>query len=249
MISRASRVGVALWAMLAASPCLAQEATAPATQAAPTTSGGATPGRGGVGGLLGASSIYMAEDYSKGALPRFDFAGQFRYVMSRSFRLQISPGLTWAAYSKTEPPPFTDIKNPGDLTKERYLTLLVPVSTQLQLTFGRSPWHYHLGAGPGVYRVWVENHRKVLVDPQTFRLHRGTYLGFSAEMGVERFLKALPNTSVEVSAVHHYVMATRDDQFPTGWNSSLGAVALRVGTNYYFDLKRPKKEELPLGGQ
>jgi hypothetical protein len=198
-------------------------------------------GRGGVGGLIGGSLFYASEDYSQGAQPRFDFNGQFRYFLSRGFRFQVSPGFTWSAYSKKEPPPFTDPKFPGDQTKEEYLALVVPVSAQLQMVWGKSQWVYHLGAGPGIYRVWVENHRKVLIDPVTLRLHRGAYLGWTAELGVERFLKALPNTSIEVSAAHHNVFATRDDQFPTGWNSPVGVIALRAGTNYYFDLNRPKK--------
>jgi len=252
MIARASWVSTALLAVLAVAPCLAQDAPTPSPTPAPTAAAtpppprtGATPGRGGLGGLIGGSLFYSDEEYSKGALPRFDFSGQFRYVMSPRFRIQISPGFTWAAYSKTEPPPFTDINNPGDLTKENYLALLVPVSAQLQMTFGKAPWLYHLGGGPGIYRLWVQNHRKVLVDPATFRLHRGVYLGFTLEAGAERFLKALPNTSVEVSAVHHQVMATRDEQFPTGWNSTVGVVGLRAGVNYYFDVNRLKKSELP----
>ena len=252
MIARARRMGIALIAMLAAAPCLAQDAPAPTpspTPAPSTARTGAMPGRGSVGGLIGGSYFYKANEYSKGALPRFDFSGQLRYVFSRGFRLQVSPGFTWAAYSKTEPPPFPDFRSPGDLTKEGYLALVVPISAQLQMTWGKSAWHYHLGAGPGVYRVWVQNHRHVLVDPQTFRLHRDAYLGFTAEAGVERFLKALPNTSVEVAATHHYVLATRDDQFPTGWNSPVSLAGVRVGTNYYFDVNKPKKtSELPLPG-
>ena len=260
MIARASWVSTALLAVLAVAPCLAQDAPtpsptpaptpAPTAAAAPAPRTGATPGRGGVGGMIGGSSFYdkgffSSEEYSKGSLPRFDFSGQFRYVMSSRFRLQVSPGFTWSAYSKKEPPPFVDINNPGDTTKENYLALLVPISAQLQMTFGKAPWVYHVGAGPGVYRLWVQNHRKVLVDPATFRLHRGVYLGFTLEAGAERFLKALPNTSVEVSAVHHQVMATRDEQFPTGWNSTVNVVGLRAGVNYYFDVNRPKKSELP----
>jgi hypothetical protein len=208
---------------------------------------GATPRRGGVGGQIGGSYFVATQDYSTGALPRFDFAGHFRYVIAKGFRLQLSPGFSWSGYSKEESPPFTDFRFPADRTKEEYLTLLIPVSAQGQLTWDLGHWHWHLGAGPGIYRVLVENHRKTLEDPVTFRPHRGLYLGGSGELGVERFFKALPSTSVEFSVVGHYVNATRDDQFPTGWNSSLGAAAVRVGASYYFDLQRAKKApELPL---
>lgn len=247
MIARASWVIIALLAMLAAAPCLAQDA--PSATPAPAAQSKPIAGRGAVGGLIGGSKFYAADEYSKGAQPRFDFSGQFRYHFSRRVRFQVSPGFTWTAYSKKEPPPFTDSKFPADQTKENYLALVVPVSAQIQLVWGKSPWLYHVGAGPGVYRLWVENHRKVLLDPVTLRLHRGPYLGSTEEMGVERFLKALPNTSVEFSVAHHYVIATRDDQFQTGWNSPVGVMAFRVGTNYYFDLNRPKKTpDLPLPG-
>src|SRR6185369_4834441 len=252
MIARARGLSIALLVMLGAAPCLAQAPASPPPAPSPThppspPSSPRISGRGGVGGLIGGSKFYAADEYSQGALARFDFSGQFRYFFTPHLRFQASPGFTWSAYSKKEPPPFTDSAFPADATKEHYLALLVPITAQLQMVWGKSAWLYHLGAGPGIYRLWIENHRKVLVDPVTLRLHRGPYLGVAAEVGVERFLKALPNTSLEVSAIHHYVLAKRDEQFPTGWNSAVGVLGLRVGTNYYFDVNRPKKRpDLPL---
>jgi len=239
----------------APAPAAAPEPTTPATAAAPALTAPpavaeskAFPHHAGIGGLIGGSYFYAAEDYAKGAHTRFDFSGQFRYNMRRSWRFQVSPGFTWSAYSKKEQPPFVDPKFPDDPNKESYLTLLVPVSAQIQWMWGKSAWLYHLGAGPGVYRLWIENHRKVLVDPATLRLHRGNYLGLTTEVGVERFLKSLPKTSIEFSLTHHHVLATRDDQFPSGWNSAVRTLALRAGANYYFDLNKPKKTtELPPG--
>jgi hypothetical protein len=244
MIPRVRWMGIALLAMLPASPCLAADAS-PDTTASRT---GSLPGRGAVGGLVGASFFRSTtNDYSDGAQPRFDFSGHYRYVFSNHWRMQVSPGFTWAAYSNKKRPPFVDSGSPADTTKESYLTLMVPVSVQLQRTWGRRSWRCSLGAGPGLYRVWVENHRSVLVDPVTDRLHRGVYWGWTAETDVERFLKDLPNTSVEMSLAHHYVFAQRDEQFPSGWNSTVGAFALRLGVNYYFEPgKRKTAPELPL---
>jgi hypothetical protein len=241
MIFRLRWTGIALLTMLAAaSPCLAA-----------TDSTGAGPGRGGIGGLVGGSYMISSQDYSAGALSRFDFSGHWRYVFTPSWRIQIGPGFTWSGYRKEEPMPFTDIRHPEDTAKDGVLTLLVPVSAQVQYTIPKGAWIYHLGAGPGVYRVWVENRRDVLKDPTTFKLHRGLYLGGTAELGIERFLKALPSTSIEGQLASHFVFATRDDQFPNGFNSMLGNMALRVGANYYFSMNRkPAKQELPLpGGQ
>jgi hypothetical protein len=188
-------VGIAVSAMLAvAATCLAQEPTQPAAQ----EPSGMIPGRGAIGGLVGGSYFFADADYTTGALPRFAFAGNLRYVASRSWRIQVSPGFTWAGYGNDHPMPFVDARYPGDVTKADVLTLLVPISTQLQYVRATGGWFLHAGAGPGLYRVLVENRRDVILDPQTFRPHRGLYLGGSAQVGVERFLKSLPNTNVEL---------------------------------------------------
>ena len=244
MKARVRWAGVA-FAMLLAAPGLAAETRPDSTRIRT----GSAPGRGGVGGLVGGSFFYASDDYSQGALPRFCFDGHYRYVFSSRVRGQVSPGFTWAAYSKKESPPFVDPAFPSDATKEHYLTLLVPTSVQLQLTMGRRPWLYYVGAGPGLYRVWVQNHRKVVRDPSSLELHRNLFWGFTAEVGVERFLKALPSTSVEVALASHTVLSEDTQKFPTAWNSGLGAAALRAGVNYYFDLMKPKRtSEMPLPG-
>ena len=113
---------------------------------------------------------------------------------------------------------------------------LAPISFQLQYAWRKNRTLWHVGAGPGLYHVVVQNERKIVQDAVTFAPHRGTYLGGTVEIGYERFLKSLATTSVEITAENHFVLATRDDQFPSGWNSSIDAIALRIGMNYYFDV-------------
>jgi hypothetical protein len=80
-------------------------------------------------------------------------------------------------------------------------------------------------------------------------VHRGVYLGATVEVGVETYIKSMPNTSIELNLVNHFIAAQRDDQFPAGWNSGVANVAANIGINYYFDLGRLKKKELtPLPG-
>lgn len=234
MISSVLRVGVVALAMLAAaSVSLAEE-----------NSYGA--GKGGIGGQLGAGRVVGSGDYSTGAQVRFSFSGHLRYAMTKSWRWQFSPGLTWAGYDAKEKAPFQDLNFPTDSTKAEHLSVMVPVSFQIQYTVHRGPWIYYGGAGPGVYRVWVENQRKVLKDPTTFVLHRGAYAGFTAQVGFERFLKALTTTSIEGSLDYNQAFAKRDEQFPNGYNDSMSAMGLRIGVNYYFTPKQPKKQtEIP----
>lgn len=236
MISRVGWVSGAVAAMLTvASLCPAAEPEYGA-------------GRGGVGAQIGGSSFRFDRvlgkswfgDYSAGAISRFAFAAQFRYAVNSWLRCQVSPGLTWAAYRGDEPAPFVDPRF-GDRVKRDYLTLLVPVSLQAQYVMRRGWWLYHVGVGPGVYRVWVENRREVLKDPVTLKLHRGIYPGVSGELGAEIFLKQLPSTSIELVVGGDVAMAERNDQFVSGLNSNVMALGVRIGGNYYFTPGERKK--------
>lgn len=229
MISRVRSAGIALCAVLAAaSPCLAAE--------------GMAPGRGAIGGQIGGSSFWADADYSEGARSRFAFSGHYRYVINNRFRWQISPGFTWTGYSGDVPMPVADGHFPGDVAKRTNLTLLLPMTFEMQYLLHRGKWHYHLGAGPGVYRVWVQNRRIVLIDPVSFVKHRGLHPGVTGEIGVERFIKSMPSTSIEATVATHWVFAEKEKDFPSGYNSFLAATEIRIGANYYFDMSRLKKK-------
>jgi len=220
---------------------------APAPKAAPAPTTGSVPGRAGVGGLVGGSWFIGTGDYWEGSLPRFAIGGHFRYQINPKVRFQLAPGFTWSGYSKHKEPPFIDPNFPTDVTKENYIVQLVPISAELQLTRRGRTWTQHLGLGPGLYRVLIQHHRKDLLDPATFRVHRGMYLGATIEYGAEKYFKGLQNTSFEINVANHWVNAVRNDQFPSGWNDWLGAAEVRAGVNYYFDLAKLKpKEETPL---
>jgi hypothetical protein len=230
MMSRVRWAGVVLAAMLAVATVSRADDT------------GYRSGKGGIGGQLGLGKVVSAEDYSTGAVNRFSFAFHWRYTLAPWLRWQISPGFTWAGYDEKTPAPYRDLNYPADSTKAEYLTLLLPASLQLQLTKSSGPWLFYAGGGPGVYRVWVENRRKVLKDPVSLDLHRGLYPGATAQVGVEHFIKALSSTSLEITADAHYVFAQRDEQFPSGWNSKLADVGIRIGGNYYFVPNTAKKK-------
>lgn len=209
------------------------------------------PGKGAVGGQIGISSFEFDRmlgsewfgDYSKGARPRFAFSGHFRYVFSPRVRFQVAPGLMWTPYDGQERAPFINTRFADDPTKAKYLTVMVPVSAQLQYVLKRGWWIYHVGAGPGLYRVWVQQNREVVRDPVTKRIHRGVYLGGSGELGAAYFLKTLPSTSVELTLGGDVAITKRDEQFPSGFNSNVMGLALRVGASYYFTPGESRKRE------
>ena len=236
MTSRIRWAGIAVAALLA---------FATASRADDT---GYRAGKGGIGAQFGGASVIGAEDYSAGAKPRFSLSAHWRYALTPWLRWQLSPEFTWAGYDKKEPAPFRDPNFPADSLKADYLTLVLPMTAQLQLTMNRGSWLWYAGGGPGVYRVWIENHRKVLKDPISKKLHRGVYPGATAQFGVEKFLKSLPSTSLELAVDVHYVLAERDEQFPSGWNSKLTDVGVRFGGTYYFVPNQPRKKDTSAPG-
>jgi hypothetical protein len=201
----------------------------------------ARPGRGAVGGEIGGSWILAGDDYAKHAQPRLSFLGSFRYVISPHWRWQVSPYFTWAAYRTGTPLPFVDGRFPEDTTRDNVLTQVAGGNGQLQLMGGSKKWIWHLGGGPALYRVVVQNRRRVLMDPHTERLHQGTYLGATAEWGIEHFLGSLPNTSLEWTVAYQSAFARRDAQFIEGFNGTPQAVEFRFGGHYYYDFKADKK--------
>jgi hypothetical protein len=242
MNSRFRRAGVvALVLLAAASVSHAQSADSVATK-------GPVPGRGGIGGQIGSSWIFGGGDYAEGSQPRLTLMGHFRYQASTHWGWQVSPYFSWNGYTASANAPFEDLNFPGEGTsKEFYLTQLIGADSQLQWfnRGGRSRWH--LGVGPSIYRVVIENHRKVLKDPISLELHSGTHMGGSAEFGYEKFMKKLPNTSIELTAAWHMAFAKSDVRWQSGWNDNPMSVEGRVGAHYYYDFRKSKPKSTKPG--
>lgn len=242
MIRRVRLAGVAVVLLLVSASVV--RAQAPDTTTAKR--GGPRPGRGAVGAQAGTSYFFAEKDYSEGAQPRLSFAGHFRYVINDGWQWQVSPYFTWTAYAVGTKAPFTDPNFPAETDKDAHLTQMVGGNGQLQRTFGGGRTRWHVGAGPAIYRVVVQNHRKVLRDPVSNKRHQGTYLGATAEIGGERFLKTLDNTSLEWAIAYQTAFA-KDDAFGQGYNGSVSAIEFRFGAHYYFDFKKPKAPDMPPG--
>jgi hypothetical protein len=237
MFTRVRIASVAVFLLLS-SAAVSHAQQADSSHAAPN---GARPGRGAVGAQVGGTWMFADGDYSEGSLPRLAFSGSYRYVVSPRWSWQVSPYFSWAGYGASTLMPFTDPNYPADETKGEVLTQLVGANGQWQIWGGKNRWRWHVGAGPAAYRVVIQNRRKVLKDPASKRLHQGTYLGATAELGIERFTKKLPNTSVEWTLAYQTASAKRAKQFVSGFNGSPSVLELRMGGNYYFDFKKPKK--------
>lgn len=251
MRSRAGCASIACLAVLTlgtSSSSLAQT-TAADTVAAPTAAAPAPAivvkraGMASIGGAIGGSYFAADADYSTGAQPRLWFSMHFRYTFTPAWRAQVTAGYTWAGYDASEPLPFHDVNNPTDTNKGEVLAQVIPVTLQLQYTLPKGLYLYHLGAGFGGYRVWVENEREDMKDPSTFRVHRGVYPGVSAEIGVSHFFKEHQTIALEWVVGGDWIFAQDDEKFPKGFNSFLLPVHVRFGATYHFTPPIPSTEK------
>lgn len=237
MITRVRLASVAFLLLLAsASVSSAQQSDSTSSRLHP----GLRPHAGAVGGQVGVVDLLGGGDYSDGAAPRYSFTGSFRYVASPRWGWQIDPWYGWAGYAVNTASTLVDPAHPADRDKNSYLVQMTGASAQFLLFRTRGSWTWHLGAGPAVYRVWLENHRKVVKDPITFVRHRDAYLGATAEIGAEHFLKSLSSTSLEWTAGWHTAFAKDDKHFPGGYNDNPQFFEVRFGAHYYYDLNPAK---------
>lgn len=219
---------------------LANTASAQAPDSARANNPMAT-GRGSIGGQAGLLWLIAGGDFSKGAQPRLSFSGHFRYMISPAWRWQVSPYFGWNAYRTGEPAPYPDLNHPADVDKDHMITEIAGGAAQLQRVSAHGRTRWHVGVGPAVYRIVVEDQRKVSADPLSLERHHTTHLGATAELGWERFMKALPNTSVEWTFAYQTAFAADKTKFPSGWNDSPGGVEFRLGAHYYYNFDRNKK--------
>ena len=202
---------------------------------------GFRPHFGAVGGQLGIADIVAGGDYANGAMPRLCFNGSFRYVASPHWGWQVNPYYSWVGYKTGVSSPIMDPAYPTEITKDHYLTQVMGANAQVMRFFHHGGWLWHIGAGPAVYRVLLEDNRTIIKDPTTFARHRATYMGATAEIGAEHFLKSLSTTSLEWTAGWHAAFAKDDTNFPNGFSDTPQVFELRFGGHYYFDLSAPKK--------
>lgn len=244
MSTRVRLASVAFLLLLAsASVSFAQQSDTSSTPRA-----GKLARHGAIGGQAGGSWFFGGGDYAKGSQPRFAFDACFRYLTTAQWGWQVDPYFTWSGYVNSRKVHIVSASGPDNPSADDYLTQVAGANAQLLHLRQHGPWLLHVGAGPALYRVVLQNNRKVVKDPVTFRKHQGTYLGATAELGAEYFLKSLPSTSLEWTLAWHTAFAKRDDQFPSGFNDSPQLVELRFGGHYYFDLvpkKKPGTTPLP----
>ena len=194
-------------------------------------------GKGSLGGSLGVPTILATGELKRGQRPRIIGKGHFQYVMDNDWRLSFRGGFGWLGYSDKFNAPFLlqAAAAGGDSTRGDQLVILNPFTAVLTYTRRMSKsWQAFVGAGPGAYRVNIQNDHRTLFDPVTHSRYRYGSLGASGEGGMEYFLPANRNVSLEGVGTIHYLFKGNKDRFPSGYSGKHMFLDLSLGVNVYF---------------
>jgi hypothetical protein len=181
-------------------------------------------------------TILATGELKRGQRPRIIGKLHFQYVMSRDWRLSLRAGFGWLGYDDTPAPFVLQAEQPaGDPTRTDQLVIFNPFSAVLAYTHKLSDsWQGFVGAGPGMYRVNIQNDHRTIFDPVTHARYRYFSPGASAEGGAEYFLAANRNVSLEGVSSIHYLLRDNKDRFPSGYSGKHMFLDVSIGVNVYF---------------
>jgi hypothetical protein len=209
-----------------------------------TASAEYAPGKGSLGGSLGIPFLYATQEMRAGQRPRIIAKGHFQYIFTPSMRLSLRAGFGWTDYSADQMAPYplpsdntTQSSAFYDTTRVDQITTLMPFTAALVHTgdlSGSGSWKWFGGAGLGVYHINVMNDRRTVKDPETFKSLSYVSPGANAELGLEYFLPANKNISLEWLGTGHFLFPTHAGDFPSGYSGRHGFVDLSFGVNVYF---------------
>ncbi len=178
-------------------------------------------GKGSIGGSGGLVLITGDEDLSRSAQPRLLGHMDMRYVIRPNFAVHGTFGRGWNSYSGR-----------GDT-----LTIIEPVTVGLEYrqVFERWPRYLpHVGAGIGVYSIYVREQLKVTQDPATLEARHMVDFGLNVTAGLEYFMTR--SITVNYDFVWHKIFSENLEDFPSGFGENDSYVQLVVGVSYYFSL-------------
>lgn len=195
------------------------------------------PGKGSLGGSLGVPEILATGELKRGQRPRMIGKLHFQYVMANDWRLSLRGGFGWLGWSDKQPAPFVlQAEQPGgDATRGDQLLIFNPFTAAITRTQKLSgSWQAFLGAGPGAYRINIQNDHRTIFDPVTHDRYKFGSFGLSGEGGAEYFLPANRNVSLEGVASIHYLFDDHKDRYPSGYSGKHIFSDLSIGVNVYF---------------
>jgi len=207
------------------------------------------PGKGSVGGTIGFPIILATGELKQGQMPRLMGKANFQYVINKDWRTSFKFGYGWFGWSDKFNAPFIlqAAEAGGDTTKGDQLLILNPFTATMQYTHELSKnWLAWVGAGPGVYRVNIQNDHRTIYDPVTHERFKFGSFGVSGTAGAEYFIPANKNVSLLGSATIDYLFNSNTEKYPSGYSGKYMFMDLSIGVNVYFKPLGAKSAPTPV---
>ncbi len=103
--------------------------------------------------------------------------------------------------------------------KQDLMTKIVPVDATLIHVFDgdAKKWSPYIGAGLSITRMEIDNQRRKIQDPATFKPWINWAPGVHAMVGEELFLQSNENVSLDFSIRYTYLFSENTEDFPSGF--------------------------------
>jgi len=178
-------------------------------------------GKGSVGASGGLVLITGDKDLSRKAQPRLLGHFDLRYVMHPRLAVHGTFGRGWNSYSG----------------RADTLTIIEPITFGLEYRHvmdQRPRYLPHVGAGVGVYSMWVRKSLKVTRDPITLENRHTVDWGMNVTGGLEYFMTR--SVTVNYDFVWHKIFSADMKDFPSEFGGDDSFIQFVIGVNYYFSM-------------
>jgi hypothetical protein len=195
------------------------------------------PGQGSIGMRIGAPYFLSDSDTKLGQKPRPLFSANFGYRFSPGWRLMTDFGFGWVVYKDDEPAPYKVVNETDSVsTRQDLMTKIVPIDATLirNLNADAKKWSPYVGVGITINRMEIDNQRRKIQDPATFKPWVDWAPGIHAILGQELFIPAKPTVALDFSIKYTYLFSKNEKDFPSGFTENDAFLAFNFGVNVHF---------------
>ena len=195
------------------------------------------PGQGSLGMRIGVPYFTGDADTKLGQKPRMLISANFGYRFSPGWRLMTDFGFGWVVYKDDELAPYKVVNETDSVaTRQDLMTKIVPIDATLIRNFNpdAKKWSPYAGVGFTINRMEIDNQRRKIQDPATFKPWVDWAPGIHAILGQELFIPAKPTVGLDFSIKYTYLMSKNEEDFPSGFTDNDSFLAFNFGVNVHF---------------
>lgn len=195
------------------------------------------PGQGSIGMRIGVPYFLSDADTKLGQKPRMLISANFGYRFSPAWRLMTDFGFGWVVYKDDELAPYKVVNETDSVaTRQDLMTKVVPIDATLirNLNGGAKKWSPYIGVGATINRMEIDNQRRKIQDPATFKPWINWAPGIHAILGEELFIPAKPTVALDFSVKYTYLFSKNEKDFPSGFTGNDSFLAFNFGVNVHF---------------